>query len=95
MSALAFFAFTTILGWNYYSEKCLEYLIGMNRPRIVKFYRFVYVCVVFVGPYLTVEVVWGVADILNGLMAFPNLVALVFLSPVVAKVTRDFIARNK
>jgi hypothetical protein len=66
-----------------------------NRPRIVKFYRFVYVCVVFVGPYLTVEVVWGVADILNGLMAFPNLVALVFLSPVVAKVTRDFIARNK
>jgi AGCS family alanine or glycine:cation symporter len=95
MSALAFFAFTTILGWNYYSEKCLEYLIGMNRPRIVKFYRFVYVCVVFVGPYLTVEVVWGVADILNGLMAFPNLVALVFLSPVVAKVTRDFVARNK
>ena len=95
MSALAFFAFTTILGWNYYSEKCLEYLIGMNHPRIIKFYRLIYVCVVFIGPYLTVAVVWGVADILNGLMAFPNLVALIFLSPVVAKVTRDFVSRNK
>ena len=94
MTALTFFAFTTILGWDYYSEKCLEYLVGSKRQWIVKFYRFLYVAVVFVGPYLTVSVVWGLADTFNGLMAFPNLVALVLLSPVVWRVTKDYLARN-
>ena len=95
MTALAFFAFTTILGWNYYSEKCLEYLIGMHRPHIVKAYRLLYVAVVAVGPYLTISMVWGIADIFNGLMAFPNLIALVLLSPVVMRTTRDFLSRQK
>lgn len=94
MSALAFFAFTTILGWNYYSEKCLEYLVGMDRPSMIRLYRFLYVAMVAVGPYLTLSVVWGVADIFNGLMAFPNLVALVLLSPVVVRVTREFLGRG-
>lgn len=93
MSSLAFFAFTTILGWNYYSEKCLEYLVGTKRRFWVKAYRALYVMVVFVGPYLTVSAVWGVADIFNGLMAFPNLVALVLLSPVVVRTTRDYFRR--
>jgi AGCS family alanine or glycine:cation symporter len=93
MTALAFFAFTTILGWDYYSEKCLEYLVGSNRMGIVKIYRLLYVAVVFIGPYLTVSVVWGIADTFNGLMAFPNLVALVLLSPVVARTTRDYFRR--
>ena len=93
MVALAFFAFTTILGWDYYSERCLEYLVGARRQWAVKLYRLLYVLVVFVGPYLTVSVVWGVADVFNGLMAFPNLVALVLLSPVVARTTRDFFQR--
>ena len=93
MTALTFFAFTTILGWDYYSEKCLEYLVGSKRQWIVKTYRFLYVAVVFVGPYLTVSVVWGLADTFNGLMAFPNLVALILLSPVVWKVTKDFLQR--
>jgi AGCS family alanine or glycine:cation symporter len=91
MSSLALFAFTTILGWNYYSEKCLEYLIGSNRPKLIMSFRFVYVAMVFVGPYLTMSAVWGIADIMNGLMAFPNLIALVLLSPVVAKVTREYL----
>ena len=95
MTALAFFAFTTILGWNYYSEKCLEYLIGMHRQHIVKAYRLLYVAVVAVGPYLTISMVWGIADIFNGLMAFPNLIALVLLSPVVMRTTRDFLSRQK
>lgn len=95
MTALAFFAFTTILGWNYYSEKCLEYLTGPRRPWAIKLYRFVYVAVVFVGPYLTVSMVWGLADVFNGLMAFPNLIALVLLSPVVWRVTRDYLARRR
>ena len=94
MLALAFFAFTTILGWDYYSEKCLEYLVGMHRKGIIKCYRLLYVAVVAVGPYLTVSMVWGISDIFNGLMAFPNLVALVLLSPVVARTTRDFLSRQ-
>lgn len=94
MTALTFFAFTTILGWDYYSEKCLEYLVGSNRKWIIKLYRLLYVLVVFVGPYLTVSVVWGLADTFNGLMAFPNLIALILLSPVVCRVTKDFLHRQ-
>ena len=93
MTSLAFFAFTTILGWNYYSEKCLEYLVGSHRRGTLMAYRFLYVLFVAVGPYLTVSVVWGVADTMNGLMAFPNLVALILLSPVVARTTFDFLKR--
>ena len=94
MAALTFFAFTTILGWNFYSEKCLEYLVGMHRRHIVKCYRLLFVIVVAAGPYLTISFVWGVADIMNGLMALPNLVALVLLSPVVVRTTGDFLARE-
>ena len=81
-------------GWDYYSEKCLEYLVGSRRQGVIKAYRFLYVLFVAIGPYLTVSVVWGVADAMNGLMAFPNLVALILLSPVVWKVTRDFLGRK-
>ncbi len=95
MTALAFFAFTTILGWNYYSEKCLEYLVGRNRPKVIMIYRLVFVAIVFTGPFLTVKAVWGIADIFNGLMAFPNLIALVLLSPVVAKTTQEFFSRTQ
>ena len=95
MSALAFFAFTTILGWNYYSEKCLEYLIGMDRPGIVKAFRFLYVAMVAIGPYLTLSMVWGIADICNGLMAFPNLIALMLLSPVVMRISKEFLDRER
>ena len=94
MLALTFFAFTTILGWNYYSEKCLEYLVGGDRPVVVMAYRLLYVAVVFCGPYLTVSAVWGVADVFNGLMAFPNLVALLLLSPVVWRTTKDYLERQ-
>ena len=92
--SLTFFAFTTILGWSFYTEKCLEYLVGMHRPRIVKTCRLLFVAMVAIGPYLTLSFVWGVADIVNGLMAFPNLIALVLLSPVVAHTTHDFLARQ-
>lgn len=92
MVCLAFFAFTTILGWSYYSERCLEYLIG-DRKNAVKLYRWVYIAAVFIGPYLTVAAVWNLADIFNGLMAFPNLVALVALSGIVAKDVKAYKAK--
>ena len=92
MISLGFFAFTTILGWDYYAERCLEYLVGKRKP-IIMAYRFLYILVVAIGPYLTVSIVWGLADVFNGLMAFPNLVALIMLSPVVWTTTKEFLAK--
>lgn len=92
MLCLAFFAFTTILGWNYYSERCLEYLTGSQK--VVKIYRYIYILAVFIGPYLTVSAVWNIADIFNGLMAFPNLIALFALSGLVGKETRAYFAEK-
>ena len=91
--ALVFFAFTTILGWAYYSEKCLQYLIGGKKKTAILAYRWIYVAAIFIGPYLTVSAVWTCADIFNGLMAFPNLVALVLLSGIVALETKSFLDR--
>jgi AGCS family alanine or glycine:cation symporter len=92
MLCLTFFAFTTILGWDYYSERCLEYLTGSQKA--VKVYRYIYIVAVFVGPYLTVSAVWNIADIFNGLMAFPNLIALFALSGIVGKETRAYFAEK-
>ncbi len=93
MMCLVFFAFTTILGWDYYSERCLEYLSGSKRA--VKIYRWLYILAVFTGPYMTVAAVWTIADIFNGLMALPNMIALFALSGVVVKETRVFFKKNK
>ena len=93
MLCLVFFAFTTILGWDYYSERCLEYLSGGNMKR-VKVYRWIYILAVFIGPYMTVSAVWTIADIFNGLMAIPNMIALFALSGVVVKETKDFFRRH-
>ncbi len=92
MICLAFFAFTTILGWNYYSERCLSYLTGSNKIATIVF-RWLYVAAVFIGPYLTVEAVWNIADIFNGLMALPNVIALIALSGVAARETKEFFSR--
>ncbi len=93
MVCLIFFAFTTILGWDYYSEKCLEYLSGRNQV-VVKIYRWVYILAVFIGPYFTVSQVWIIADIFNALMAVPNLIALVALSGVVVSETKAFFKKH-
>ncbi len=89
MICLVFFAFTTILGWDYYSERCLEYLTNGNQ-KAVKGYRWLYILAVFIGPYMTVSAVWTIADIFNGLMALPNLVVLIVLSGVCAKEAKGF-----
>lgn len=92
MVCLVFFAFTTILGWNYYGERCMEYLVN-GRMKIVMVYRYLYILAVFIGPYMTVSAVWTIADIFNGLMALPNLVALLALSGVISKDTRRYVAK--
>ena len=93
MVCLVFFAFTTILGWDYYSEKCLEYIIG-NKPKAITVYRWVYIACIFIGPYMTVKAVWTIADICNGLMAIPNLIALIALNGVVVRETNSFFERG-
>ena len=92
MVCLVFFAFTTILGWNFYGERCLEYVAG-RRKAAIYIYRVLYILAVFIGPYMTVAAVWNIADIFNGLMAIPNLIALALLSGVVIRETKDYFRR--
>ena len=92
--SLVFFAFTTILGWDFYGEKCLDYLThGSKKFRYV--YRFLYITAILIGPYLTVAAVWNIADIFNGLMAIPNIIALLALSAVIAKETNEYNVSKK
>lgn len=93
MVCLVFFAFTTILGWNYYGERCIEYLFNRNR-KVVKGYRWLYILAIFIGPYMTVQAVWNIADIFNALMAFPNLIALAALSRVVFAETKAYFGKS-
>lgn len=94
MVSLVFFAFTTIIGWDYYSESCLEYLTKGNK-KVVKVFRCLYIVAVFIGPYMTISAVWTIADVFNGLMAIPNMIALFALSGVVAKETKKFFDKRK
>ena len=94
MLCMVLFGFTTILGWDYYSERCLEYLTN-GKMKVVKVYRWLYILCVLIGPYMTVAAVWTIADIFNALMAIPNMIALFALSGVVAKETRDYFKRLK
>jgi AGCS family alanine or glycine:cation symporter len=82
------FVFSTILGWSYYGEKAAEYLLG---PRVVLPYRWLWVAAVMVGSVSTLKAVWSFADVANGLMAVPNLVSLLVLSPVVVSETRRYL----
>lgn len=90
--SLALFAFTTILGWAYYGEKCWTYLVG---PVCEKPFRILWVAGVFVGAVVTLDVAWLVADTLNAMMAIPNLISLLMLSPVVAKLTKNYFDAKK
>ena len=84
---LALFAFTTILGWNYYGERCMTYLAG---TKAILPYRIVFILLIASAAFLKLEVIWTLADIVNGLMAIPNLIALIGLSGVVVAETRRF-----
>lgn len=89
--ALAIFAFTTILGWSVYGERCAEYLFGV---KIIVPFRILWILAVPVGTMVGLEFVWLLADTLNALMAIPNLVALALLSPVVFRLTREYFEKQ-
>ena len=88
---LIFFAYTTIIGWSFYGERCAEYLLGV---KVILPYRILWVIVVFAGTTIDLNMVWIIAEILNGLMAIPNLIALLLLSPMVFKLTKEYYANN-
>ena len=87
MIGLSLFAFTTILGWNYYGERCAEYLFGV---KCILPYRVIFVALIACGPFLKLEALWILADIVNGLMAIPNLLALLALTGVVVAETKAY-----
>ena len=87
--SLTLFAFTTIIGWNYYGERCWEYLFG---TKTIKLYRICYIAILASAVFLKLEAIWALADIVNGLMAIPNLIALLGLSGVIAAETKKYFA---
>lgn len=88
--SLVLFAFTTILGWGYYGERCFEFLFGTHA---IPVYRLIFVLMVALGGFLKLELIWVLADIVNGLMAIPNLVALLGLSPIIIKETKRYFSQ--
>jgi AGCS family alanine or glycine:cation symporter len=88
---LVIFAFTTVLGWSYYGERCAEFLFGI---RVILPYRVLWLVAIMIGALGKLEIIWLLADVLNGLMAIPNLIALVVLSPVVFQLTRSYFQKS-
>lgn len=84
---LMFFAFTTILGWNYYGERCAVYLFGL---KAVLPYKVIFIVLIASGAFLKLDLIWTIADIVNGLMAVPNLIGLIALRHVIADETKIF-----
>lgn len=89
---IAAFAYSTILGWSYYGERCVEYLFG--RGGMIP-YKLIFVFILLIGPVIKLDLVWTMADIFNALMSIPNLIAVVVLSPVVVKETNYYLYGNR
>ena len=88
---LALFAYSTILGWSYYGEKSIEFLLGI---KAVRPYRWIFTFFVGIGAVTELDIVWGIADVFNGLMAFPNLIGLLALTPVIVRETREYFSNK-
>ena len=89
--AVLLFAFTTVLGWSHYGSKAVEYLFGIKG---VKIYRVIFVLMMVSGAIMTSSLAWDISDTFNGLMMVPNLIGVVALTPVVVKITRNYVARK-
>lgn len=88
----ALFAYSTLIGWNYYGEKAIEYLLG---PRSIRIYRIIFIAAVMVGCMTRLELVWNVSDLMNSMMAIPNLIGLLVLSKVIKDETDRYFKGNK
>ena len=89
--SITLFAFSTILGWSYYGEQTVEYLLG---PRAIPGYKLLYILLAGVGCVASLELVWDISDTMNGLMALPNLIGVLGLSGMVVRATKDFLSRR-
>ncbi len=89
--SLAVFAYSTVLGWSYYGEIAVEYIFGLS---VMVYYRIIFVAVVFLGSILRLETVWIFSDVMNALMALPNLVALVFLGREIRNIHKDYFTKR-
>ncbi|WP_070000589.1 alanine/glycine:cation symporter family protein [Cellulosilyticum sp. I15G10I2] len=89
--AILLFAFSTILGWSYYGERAMEYLLGLKS---IIFYKIAFILMIVVGATVSLDLVWDISDTLNALMAIPNLIGVLLLSGVVIRITNNYIGRN-
>jgi AGCS family alanine or glycine:cation symporter len=91
---LLIFAYTTLLGWSYYGERCAEYIFGVG---IITPYRYAWIVMIFIGALAKdqLALLWDISDALNGLMALPNIVALLLLSPVIFRITQEYFENEK
>ena len=85
------FGFSTLLGWSYYGEKCVEFLFG---SQVIQAYRIVFTAMIFIGAIVSVPLVWAIGTLLNGFMAFPNLIGIAFLVGTVRNLTNDYFAKR-
>ena len=90
--SITLFAYSTLIGWNYYGEKAIEYLMG---PRAIVYYRVIFVAVVLLGATSRLELVWNVSDVMNGLMAIPNLIGLLLLAKIIKQETTRYFSTQK
>jgi len=92
--AILVFAFTTILGWSHYGSKAVEYLAGSKAPVVTKIYKFLFVIMILSGALMTSSIAWDISDTFNGMMMIPNLIGVIAMSPVVMKLTSNYVARR-
>ncbi|MFA9376783.1 MAG: alanine/glycine:cation symporter family protein [Lachnotalea sp.] len=90
--SIMFFAFSTLIGWSYYGERAIEYLLGL---RAIAAYKFIYILVIVIGSVSSIKLAWNISDTLNGFMAIPNLIAITLLSGEVVQMTKDYLSKNK
>ena len=91
--AIFLFALTTVLGWSHYGTKAVEYLAGKKAPSVVLGYRILFVLMILSGALMTSSLAWDISDTFNGLMMLPNLIGVVTLSPIVIRITRNYVER--
>ena len=92
--AILLFAFTTVLGWSHYGTKAVEYLAGKSAPAVTKVYKVIFVLMILSGALMTSSIAWDISDTFNGLMMIPNLIGVVAMSPLVMKLTKNYVQRR-